>query len=272
MENTRIKMYKSGKTWVAAAVVAVAAAAAPFFASTSVSADDTASVDNSWRAKSVDDVKAAGAQAGTTYTVQSGDTVSAIAEATGLSVDDIVALNNLSDANYIVVGDELNLDSAAQAASQAAVSEAPATETVAESAATTSYVAPAAQSTQTATVTPAVNAGSMQAYVDALNAVRAQAGLSQLTYDAGLASTAAMRAATFSALGDSVDAAHYAQSYGKEVAVWGIYAYTPSVAINEWVTEAHAGGTTAHRRWVFDASSTRVGFALVGDMLVAIAA
>ena len=79
--------------------------------------------------QTVDDVKEAVKTAGTAYKIQDGDTVDTIAQATGLKVDDIVKMNNITNPNLIIVGEEIRLNgsvapaqSNASAASQASTS------------------------------------------------------------------------------------------------------------------------------------------------------
>ena len=108
--NSRKKMYKSGKNWVAAAVVAAAAAVAPMISTESAYAnEEVAQTTSSWRAKTVDQVVEAVQAAGQKYTVQAGDTLSTIASATELTTEEIASANNISDANFIVIGQEINL-------------------------------------------------------------------------------------------------------------------------------------------------------------------
>lgn len=108
--NSRKKMYKSGKNWVAAAVVAAAAAVAPMISTESAYANaEVAQTTSSWRAKTVDQVVEAVQAAGQKYTVQAGDTLSTIASATELTTEEIASANNISDANFIVIGQEINL-------------------------------------------------------------------------------------------------------------------------------------------------------------------
>ena len=104
--NSHKKMYKSGKNWVAATVVAAAVAIVPMVMTTSVSADESAQPTSSWRAKTGDDVKVAVQSGGETYIVQEGDTLSTIASATDLTTEEIAAANGISDANFIVVDQE----------------------------------------------------------------------------------------------------------------------------------------------------------------------
>ncbi len=143
--NSHKKMYKSGKNWVAATVVAAAVAIVPMVMTTAVSADESAQPTSSWRAKTVDDVKVAVQSAGETYIVQEGDTLSTIASATDLTTEEIAAANGISDANFILVNQEIKLTPGAVVASEATVAPA-AAEEVAESVAPVAEVAPAEES------------------------------------------------------------------------------------------------------------------------------
>ena len=107
------KMNAMAKGMGAAALVAAAAILPMTNSNTAVSADDNAKPATdatSWRAKTVDDVKEAVKTAGTTYKIQDGDTIDTIAQATGLKVDDIVKMNNITNPNLIIVGEEIRLN------------------------------------------------------------------------------------------------------------------------------------------------------------------
>ena len=126
-------MYKSGKNWVAAAVVAAAAAVAPMISTESAYAnEEVAQTTSSWRAKTVDQVVEAVQAAGQKYTVQAGDTLSTIASATELTTEEIASANNISDANFIVIGQEINLT---KEVAEEVVSEAPVAQEVQQPAA-----------------------------------------------------------------------------------------------------------------------------------------
>ena len=158
--NSRKKMYKSGKNWVAATVVAAAAAVAPMISTESAYAnEEVAQTTSSWRAKTVDQVVEAVQAAGQKYTVQAGDTLSTIASATELTTEEIASANNISDANFIVIGQEINLTkevaeevvSEAPVAQEAAVEVAPVVAEVAAPVATQEVAvseAPVAQEVQ----------------------------------------------------------------------------------------------------------------------------
>ena len=130
--NSRKKMYKSGKNWVAATVVVPAAAIVPMISTESAYAnEEVAQTTSSWRAKTVDQVVEAVQAAGQKYTVQAGDTLSTIASATELTAEEIAAANNINDANFIVIGQEINLTKEVAeevVASEAAVEAAPVVE------------------------------------------------------------------------------------------------------------------------------------------------
>ena len=101
--NSRKKMYKSGKNWVAETVVAAAAAIVPMVSTESAYAnEEVAQTTSAWRAKTVDQVVEAVQAAGQKYTVQAGDTLSTIASATELTAEEIAAANDINDANFIV--------------------------------------------------------------------------------------------------------------------------------------------------------------------------
>jgi LysM repeat protein len=68
-----------------------------------------------------------------TYKVQSGDTLSEIALANNTTVDALTALNNLADANLIVVDEQLELGDGVVLSSTASVTSTAATEVVASS-------------------------------------------------------------------------------------------------------------------------------------------
>ncbi|WP_447408490.1 CHAP domain-containing protein [Weissella confusa] len=122
--NSRKKMYKSGKNWVAATFVAAAAAIVPMISTESAYAnEEVAQTTSSWRAKTVDQVVEAVQAAGQKYTVQAGDTLSTIASATELTAEEIAAANNINDANFIVIGQEINLTK--EVAEEVVASEAP---------------------------------------------------------------------------------------------------------------------------------------------------
>lgn len=185
----------------------------------------------------------------TSYTVQSGDYLSKIAVATGVSVDNLVAYNNLGSQNAIIyAGQVLKLTgSAAQTT----------TATTSSSTSTASNTTTATKQTTTTTNVTASTAGTFTEALSTLNALRAQHGLSPVSYDAGLAATAQMRA---NMLRGTVDAAHWAQSYGYEVIA--IQFGSGSAAINAWYNETNmqSASGTGHRDWELSASITKVGF------------
>ncbi|MCM0582753.1 LysM peptidoglycan-binding domain-containing protein [Weissella diestrammenae] len=223
----------------------------------------------------------------TTYTVQSGDTLSKIAELTQVSTANIVSYNGLgSEDATIVVGQVLQLQPTQTApAASSAAAEPVAQEDiqynanadtdgdgfmtmdeynawVAKGKPEAQSVAPAATSVATATTNqntasaPVAQAtGSYSEALNAMNALRAQYGLSPVSYDAGLASTAAMRA---NMMAGSVDSAHFAQSYGYEVVA--IQFGSGAGVISAWYNETNMMAAPGHRNWLLNASITSVGF------------
>lgn len=183
----------------------------------------------------------------TSYTVQSGDYLSKIAVATGVSVDNLVSYNNLGSQNTIIyAGQVLKLTgSAAKATTTTATTSSSASSTT------------ATKQTTTTTSTTASTAGTFSEALSTLNALRAQHGLSPVSYDASLAATAQMRA---NMLKGTVDAAHWAQSYGYEVIA--IQFGSGAAAINAWYNETNmqSASGTGHRDWELSASITKVGF------------
>ena len=254
MINSKINAMAKGMG--AAALVAAAAILPMTNSNTAVSADDNAKPATdaaSWRAKTVDDVKEAVKTAGTTYKIQEGDTIDTIAQATGLKVDDIVKMNNITNPNLIIVGEEIRLNGSVAPAQSSAATE-PA-QSQASSAASSAPVASAAPA-QTSVATAPVSTGSFADAVNALNAIRTAAGLSPVSYDASLSATAQYRA---DMMAGNVDAAHFAQSYGHEVVAIGFGA--GSDAVNAWYAETGMidNGSHPHTRWVLG-SYSRVGF------------
>lgn len=182
----------------------------------------------------------------TSYTVQSGDYLSKIAVATGVSVDNLVSYNNLGSQNTIIyAGQVLKLTGSAAKATTT-------TATTSSSASSTTTTA-----TKQTTTTTSTTAGTFSEALSTLNALRAQHGLSPVSYDASLAATAQMRA---NMLKGTVDAAHWAQSYGYEVIA--IQFGSGAAAINAWYNETNmqSASGTGHRDWELSASITKVGF------------
>ncbi|WP_373719594.1 LysM peptidoglycan-binding domain-containing protein, partial [Weissella soli] len=185
----------------------------------------------------------------TSYTVQSGDYLSKIAVATGVSVDNLVSYNNLGSQNTIIyAGQVLKLTGSAAKAT---------TTTATTSSSASSTTTTATKQTTTTTSTTASTAGTFSEALSTLNALRAQHGLSPVSYDASLAATAQMRA---NMLKGTVDAAHWAQSYGYEVIA--IQFGSGAAAINAWYNETNmqSASGTGHRDWELSASITKVGF------------
>ncbi len=190
----------------------------------------------------------------TSYTVQSGDYLSKIAVATGVSVDSLVLYNNLGSQNTIIyAGQVLKLTGSAAKATTTIAAATTATTSSSSSSNTTT----ATKQTTTTTSTTASAAGTFSEALSTLNALRAQHGLSPVSYDASLAVTAQMRA---NMLKGTVDAAHWAQSYGYEVIA--IQFGSGAAAINAWYNETNmqSASGTGHRDWELSASITKVGF------------
>lgn len=154
----------------------------------------------------------------------------------------------------------------AQAESAAAASVAAAQDSQAQTTAVSSDVAqsaaPAQQSAAATPNTPAQTTPSApvatRTYAEAvnrMNAIRQGAGLAPVTFDAGLASTAQMRA---NQMAGSVDGSHWSQSYGPEVVA--IQFGSGAAAIDAWYNETNMAAAPAHRNWILNSSISRVGF------------
>ncbi|MDR3241153.1 MAG: CAP domain-containing protein [Lactobacillaceae bacterium] len=212
--------------------IAAAAATIPFLGG-HASADQA----QSFRDTSVDDAKKVADEAAKTptYTVQSGDTLATISQVTGVAVSDLQKYNNLGSANLIVTGSQLKLSDGTTPA--------------------------ATQTTSAATTTAPV--ASNDATLAALNAMRASAGLPQLTWDANLAATAQGRAALVAASGIPAD--HFSKSTEVIAIGWA----AGSSVISAWYNETNMiGAANGHRNWEMNASFTHVGFAYVNGVIV----
>lgn len=253
---------------MALTTAAVAAAVLPFMHTNAASADDSA---KGWRSKTVDEVRTTVKDAGRVYVVQSGDTLSTSAAATDRSVDDIAKQNDIKNANMVEVGQKLDLVSEASATSiaaslaPAASSVAPAS-SVASQASSASSESPVATSAATSTVPVAtVSPAIADATLNALNALRASAGLKQLVWDDGLAASATARATSMSQTG--VDQAHYSGAVANEVVAAGFGAGQD--VISAWFNETNmAGVPNGHHDWEMNGSFTRVGFGYVNGWIV----
>lgn len=260
---------------MALTTAAVAAAVLPFMHTNAASADDSA---KGWRSKTVDEVRTTVKDAGRVYVVQSGDTLSTIAAATDRSLDDIAKQNDITNANMIEVGQKLDLVSEAPATSVAAsvvpseASLAPAASSVAPASSVASQASSAsseasvATSAATSTAPVAtVSPASADATLNALNALRASAGLPQLVWDDGLAASATARAASMSQTG--VDQAHYSGAVANEVVAAGFGA--GQAVISAWFNETNMTGVpNGHHDWEMNGSFTRVGFGYVNGWIV----
>ncbi|MFW6771016.1 CAP domain-containing protein [Weissella cibaria] len=193
-------------------------------------------------------------------------------------MDDIAKQNDITNANMIEVGQKLDLVSEAPATSvaasvapsesslaPAASSVAPAS-SVASQASSASSEAPVATSAATSTAPVAtVSPASADATLNALNALRASAGLPQLVWDDGLAASATARAASMSQTG--VDQAHYSGAVANEVVAAGFGAGQD--VISAWFNETNMTGVpNGHHDWEMNGSFTRVGFGYVNGWIV----
>lgn len=100
---------------------------------------------------------------------------------------------------------------------------------------------------------------------DALNALRQSHGLAPLTFDNDLAARAQARAQQMANLG-GVASDHYSTA-GEVVAI----DYAPGTSVvNAWFNETNMMpvGTTGHRDWEMNAGYSRVGIAIVGNVIV----
>mgnify|MGYP001782236771 FL=1 len=147
----------------------------------------------------------------------------------------------------------------------AASSVAPAS-SVASQASSASSEAPVATSAATSTAPVAtVSPASADATLNALNALRASAGLPQLVWDDGLAASATARAASMSQTG--VDQAHYSGAVANEVVAAGFGAGQD--VISAWFNETNMTGVpNGHHDWEMNGSFTRVGFGYVNGWIV----
>lgn len=188
------------------------------------------------------------------------------AEQSAAAASSAAASQAAADSAYaasVAAAQEAQAQSAA-AASVAAAQDAQAQTTAVSSEATQS-VAPAAteqQAPAATTNTPAPTApsapvatGSYADAVNRMNAIRQAAGLSPVTFDAGLASTAQMRA---NQMAGSVDGSHWSQSYGPEVVA--IQFGSGAAAIDAWYNETNMMAAPAHRNWILNSQISRVGF------------
>lgn len=100
---------------------------------------------------------------------------------------------------------------------------------------------------------------------NALNALRQSQGLAPLTFDNDLAARAQARAQQMANLG-GVASDHYSTA-GEVVAI----DYAPGTSVvNAWFNETNMMpvGTTGHRDWEMNAGYSRVGIAIVGNVIV----
>nr|WP_086350583.1 CAP domain-containing protein [Enterococcus sp. 9E7_DIV0242]OTP11488.1 hypothetical protein A5888_003587 [Enterococcus sp. 9E7_DIV0242] len=102
--------------------------------------------------------------------------------------------------------------------------------------------------------------------LNALNSLRTSLGLNPVSWDAGLAATAAARAATINSNGWQIPSDHWSRGDEVIAMMWG----AGNSVIMAWYNET--GMTTAtgsgHRDWEINPATTRVGFGYSGDVIV----
>ena len=117
---------------------------------------------------------------------------------------------------------------------------------------------------QTEATVATVGSADMSTF-NALNALRQSQGLAPLTFDNDLAARAQARAQQMANLG-GVASDHYSTA-GEVVAI----DYAPGTSVvNAWFDETNMMpvGTTGHRDWEMNAGYSRVGIAIVGNVIV----
>ncbi|TVV28558.1 CAP domain-containing protein [Weissella cibaria] len=153
------------------------------------------------------------------------------------------------------------------AASSAAVAAQVAAEQASSQQATASTVqeqVTAESQVQTEATVTTVGSADMSTF-NALNALRQSQGLAPLTFDNDLAARAQARAQQMANLG-GVASDHYSTA-GEVVAI----DYAPGTSVvNAWFNETNMMpvGTTGHRDWEMNAGYSRVGIAIVGNVIV----
>ena len=146
---------------------------------------------------------------------------------------------------------------AAQVAAEQASSQQAAASTVQEQVTAESQV-------QTEATVTTVGSADMSTF-NALNALRQSQGLAPLTFDNDLAARAQARAQQMANLG-GVASDHYSTA-GEVVAI----DYAPGTSVvKAWFNETNMMpvGTTGHRDWEMNAGYSRVGIAIVGNVIV----
>lgn len=166
---------------------------------------------------------------------------------------------------------EAAAEQTASAALAAASSAAVAAQVAAEQASSQQAAASTAQAQVTAesqvqneATVATVGSADMSTF-DALNALRQSHGLAPLTFDNDLAARAQARAQQMANLG-GVASDHYSTA-GEVVAI----DYAPGTSVvNAWFNETNMMpvGTTGHRDWEMNAGYSRVGIAIVGNVIV----
>ena len=117
---------------------------------------------------------------------------------------------------------------------------------------------------QTEATVATVGSADMSTF-NALNTLRQSQGLAPLTFDNDLAARAQARAQQMANLG-GVTSDHYSTA-GEVVAI----DYAPGTSVvNAWFNETNMMpvGTTGHRDWEMNAGYSRVGIAIVGNVIV----
>lgn len=160
-----------------------------------------------------------------------------------------------------------NASAALAAASSAAVVAQVAAEQASSQQAAASTVqsqVTAESQVQTEATVATVGSADMSTF-NALNTLRQSQGLAPLTFDNDLAARAQARAQQMANLG-GVASDHYSTA-GEVVAI----DYAPGTSVvNAWFNETNMMpvGTTGHRDWEMNAGYSRVGIAIVGNVIV----
>ncbi|WP_462400342.1 C40 family peptidase [Lacticaseibacillus pantheris] len=169
---------------------------------------------------------AKGSSATGTYTVKAGDTLSAIASANGVTVAQLVAANNISNPNFILVGQQLTL-SATSVASSAASSATPSATSSVASSAVSSATSSAASEEATTTTTTTDYAASSEAAASSAAASSAAASAEAASLAAASSAAASSAAAASQAAANTAASTTPASS---AVATTQQTATTPSSA------------------------------------------
>ena len=201
----------------------------------------------------------------------------AASQAAAASYAASVAQSQADDASMAAAESQATVasEAAAQQTASAALAAASSAAVVAQVAAEQASSQQAAASTVQAQVTAesqvqteatvaTVGSADMSTF-NALNALRQSQGLAPLTFDNDLAARAQARAQQMANLG-GVASDHYSTA-GEVVAI----DYAPGTSVvNAWFNETNMMpvGTTGHRDWEMNAGYSRVGIAIVGNVIV----